>query len=248
MAKAKKSARGSVTGIRKSQALLTMSFLTDLKGLISRRARDIKIKASKSAAKAIVTKPEQVYLLIERYGEALEKSSKEGHTFSFRVNVDPTGEAIAAPLEQATSSERAEIDEENNIELDQALAAARDRGRIRAAEILSGKDMRSADELAELLHTTRVTINAKRQNGQLLGLDGAKRGFRFPVWQLDRDGKPYPELPALRERLGSPWAIFRFLVQPHDELDGMTGREALERGEGDALLGVAESVGRGDFR
>jgi hypothetical protein len=247
MAKAKKSARGSTTGVRKSQALLTMSFLTDLKGLLSKRAPAIKIKASKSAAKAIVTKPEQVHLLIERYGEALEKSSREGHTFSFRVNVDPTGEAVAAPLEQATSSERAEIDEEN-IELEQALAAARDRGRIRAAEILSGKDMRSADELAELLHTTRVTINAKRQNGQLLGLDGAKRGFRFPVWQLNRDGKPYPELPALRERLGSPWAIFRFLIQPHDELDGLTGRDALERGEGDALIEVAESVGRGDFR
>jgi hypothetical protein len=101
--------------------------------------------------------------------------------------------------------------------------APRDRGRIRAAEILSGKDMRSAKELAEWLHISRVTINTKRQNGQLLGLDGAKPGFRFPVWQLNRDGKPYPELPALRERLGGPWAVFRFLVQVHDELDGSRG-------------------------
>lgn len=249
MAKAKKSAQGkTATRVRKPKALLTMSFMTDLKGLLSRPARDIKVNASSSAAKAMAMKPKYVRLLIERYGEALEKSSKEGHPFSFRVNVDPTGNAVAAPLEQVTSKESVEIDEESSLELDQALAAARDRGRIRAAEILSGKDMRSADELAELLHTTRVTINTKRQNGQLLGLDGAKRGFRFPVWQLDHNGKPYPELPALRERLGGPWAIFRFLVQPHDELDGLTGREALERGQGEALLAAAESVGRGDFR
>jgi hypothetical protein len=41
-----------------------------------------------------------------------------------------------------------------------------------------------------MLGTTRVTVNTKRQSGQVLGLDGAKRGFRFPVWQLDAEGKP----------------------------------------------------------
>jgi hypothetical protein len=234
MAKAKKSQRrSSATRVRKGR-LLKLSFITDLKGLLSRHM----------TPKPLEMKPEHVQVLIERYGEALEKSNKDGHPYSFRVDVDPGGDAIAAPVEQATSTEAVETDGE----LEQALAAARDRGRLRAAEILSGKDMRSADELAKLLHISRVTINTKRQNGQLLGLDGAKRGFRFPVWQLNRDGKPYPELPALRERLGGPWAIFRFLVQVHDELDGLTGREALERGQGDALLAAAESVGRGDFR
>ncbi|WP_247480891.1 XRE family transcriptional regulator [Bradyrhizobium sp. 144] len=249
MAKAKKSIQGkTATRARKPKAWLTMSFMTDLKGLLSRPVPDIKVNASRIAAKAMALNPKDVRLLVERYGEALEKSSKAGRPFSFRVNVDPTGNAVAAPVEQVTSKESVETGEESDLELGLALAAARDRGRIRAAEILSGKDMCSADELAELLHTTRVTINAKRQNGQLLGLDGATRGFRFPVWQLNRDGKPYPELPALRERLGGPWAIFRFLVQVHDELDGLTGREALERGQGEALLAAAESVGRGDFR
>ncbi len=108
--------------------------------------------------------------------------------------------------------------------------------------------MLSAEAFAELLGTTRMTINTKRQNGQLLGLDGAKRGFRFPVWQLSREGKPYPELQVLQERLGGSWAVFRFLVQPHGELDGLTGREALERGKSNAVLAAAESIGRGDFR
>jgi hypothetical protein len=52
------------------------------------------------------------------------------------------------------------------------------------------------------------------------------------------------ELPALHERLGGPWAVYRFLVQPHGELAGLTGREALERGKVEAALEAAESVGR----
>ena len=51
----------------------------------------------------------------------------------------------------------------------------------------------------------------------------------------------------VHERLGGPWAVYRFLVQPHGELEGLTGREALERGKVEAALDAAESIGR-DFR
>lgn len=50
--------------------------------------------------------------------------------------------------------------------------------------------MLSAD--ADLLGVSQVAVNTKRQNGQVLGLDGAKRGFRFPAWQLDQDAGPMP--------------------------------------------------------
>ena len=110
-------------------------------------------------------------------------------------------------------------------------------------------DMLSADAFAELLGTTRTTVNAKRQNGQLIGLDGAKRGYRFPTWQLDGDGRPYAALPKLFERLGkNPWAVYRFLTSPHNELKGRTGLDALRRGESAAALDVAESISRGNFR
>lgn len=52
--------------------------------------------------------------------------------------------------------------------------------------------MLSADAFADLLGVTRVTVNTKRQDGQVLGLDGAKRGFRFPAWQLVRMAAPIP--------------------------------------------------------
>ena len=107
--------------------------------------------------------------------------------------------------------------------------------------------MLSAEAFAEVLGTARVTVNTKRQSGQVLGLDGAKRGFRFPLWQLNAEGKPFAELPILHKQLGGAWAVYRFLVQQHGELDGLTGQQALERGKSKAVLTAAESVSR-DFR
>lgn len=63
---------------------------------------------------------------------------------------------------------------------------------------------------------------------------------------VDPEGKPYAGLRTLYERLGGPWAVHRFLVQPHAGLGGLSGREALERGKIEAALEAAESVGR-DF-
>lgn len=127
--------------------------------------------------------------------------------------------------------------------LDQSLAAARERGHDRVAEVLAAVDMLSADEMAMLLGTTRMTVNAKRRANRLLGVEGAKRGVRYPRWQIGRDGKPFEALPALFERLGgSPWAVYRFLVQRHAELGDLTGREALARGREAAAIEAAEGV------
>jgi hypothetical protein len=188
--------------------------------------------------------------ILEGYGEAFAKSREAGRPVSFRVDVDPSGGATVTPIEELVARDDTYPVEDSGgpgPELQQALAAARERGRLRAAEILGAEDMLSADAFAEALGTSRVTVNTKRQKGQVLGLDGVKRGFRFPLWQLDDEGRPYVELPILHERLGGAWALYRFLVQPHGELDGLTGREALERGMGKAVLTAAESVAR-DFR
>ena len=105
--------------------------------------------------------------------------------------------------------------------------------------------MLSADDFAALIGTSRVTVNAKRQTHQILGLEGVRRGYRFPAWQVDDDGRPFAALPALFDRLGgSPWAVYRFLVQHHPELDGLTGREALRRRHADSVIAAAESVTR----
>lgn len=207
-----------------------------------------KLKVSDTASKALTSNPKRMKALLQVYGDAITQSRTVGRSVSFRVEVDPEGETVLTPVEDvAAAPEPVEEAGAPDAELAAALAAARARGRLRAAEILGGDDMLSADAFAKLLGTTRMTVNTKRQSGQILGLDGAKRGFRFPVWQLDTEGKPYAALAVLHERLGGPWAVYRFLVQPHGELGGLTGREALERGKVKAALEAAESVGR-DFR
>ena len=112
--------------------------------------------------------------------------------------------------------------------------------------ILNSPQMLAADDFAELLHTTRVTVNTQRKSGRLLGLEGATRGFRFPTWQLNEEGKPYRELASLHDMLGGAWPVLRFLTYPQAELGGSTGRAALEQGRGAEVLKAAESVGR-DF-
>ncbi len=211
-------------------------------------ATGFKLEVSDTASKALTSNPKRMEVLLQVYGDAIIQSRTAGRPVSFRVEVDPEGETVLTPVEDvAAAPEPVEEAGAPDAELEAALAAARERGRLRAAEILGGDDMLSADAFAKMLGTTRVTVNTKRQSGQVLGLDGAKRGFRFPVWQLDAEGKPYAELAVLHERLGGPWAVYRFLVQPHGELDGLTGREALEQGKVKAALEAAESVGR-DFR
>jgi hypothetical protein len=192
-------------------------------------------------------------VLLERYQEAVARSRKVGHRVSFRVEVDPAaGAQTITPVEEQPIASEIVFPVEDtgkpDAELEAALAGARERGRKRVAEIVAGDDMLSADAFAKLLGTSRVTVNAKRQNGQVLGIDGAKRGFRFPVWQLDEDGRPFGALPALHATLGnSAWAVYRFLVSRHGALDGRTGLRALQHGDDAAVLAAAEGMARGDF-
>jgi hypothetical protein len=197
------------------------------------------------AFETVARQPGPTRALIETFGDALEQSRRTGEVIKFVVAVGPRGRSKIMLIEEAQQREPAPAPTDD---LDCALEVARARGRVRAAEILSRDDMLSAEQFAELIGTSRVTVNTKRQNNQVLGLDGAKRGFRFPAWQLDRDGKPFAAIPALFERLeGGPWAVYRFLVQHHPELDELTGIEALRRGKTAQVLEVAEGIAQGTF-
>ena len=182
---------------------------------------------------------------LEDIANAIERAQAAGRGVRITIELTPEGEVPISPVEPADSQAGVLSEEKRTYrsELDRALAAARQRGGKRVAEIVAGRDMLSADEMARLLGTTRMTVNTKRRNHQLLGLEGATRGYRFPQWQIGADGRPFEALPALFDRLGgSPWTVYRFLVQHHPELGGLTGREALAKGRSAQTVEAAESV------
>ena len=202
--------------------------------------------------KTLSTRRANVKALMEVLGETIEESRKSGRSMGFLVEVDGRGQSRILPAKELPQKAEARTPtraaDDNEDDLDRALDAARARGRLRASEILSGEEMLSADDFAELLGVSRVTVNAKRQRHEVLALEGAKRGFRFPAWQVDENGKPFDVLPRLFELLGdSPWTVYRFLVQRHPELDGARAQDLLRRGRSTAVIEAAESVAQGAF-
>jgi hypothetical protein len=195
----------------------------------------------KAGAKAPRKRPTPVE---KAYARAVQLSRQTGREVRFVVGIQPDGgERVSGFAEDSAGFAGLGHANEHRSELDRALDDARRRGALRVAELLAGSEMLSADAFAARLGTTRATVTAWRHRNQVLGLEGATRGYRFPEWQVGADGKPWRLLPQLFDRLGGEaWAVYRFLVQHHPELGGLTGKEALEKGRADDVLEAAGSV------
>ena len=90
---------------------------------------------------------------------------------------------------------------------------------------------------------SREAVRGKNQRGEVLGLHGAKRGLRFPKWQVTPNGKLLPDLPQLFKLLGvDSWTVYRFLAQHHPESEGDTALSALQRGKVSRVLTTAENA------
>ena len=125
-----------------------------------------------------------------------------------------------------------------------ALSEAFDRGEHLAAKILRQPDMLNATDFATSLNLSRETVRQKTHNHEILALQGAKQGYRYPEWQVNPDGQLLPELPKLFELLGgNAWTVYRFLLQHHPELDGATALEALKSGKAQKVLTAARNAG-----
>lgn len=128
-------------------------------------------------------------------------------------------------------------------DLDSALEEARERGLNQATRILARRDMLSGSAFATFIGVSREAVRAKHQRHEILGLKGAKRGLRFPKWQVNANGALLPELPQLFDRLGGDsWTVYRFLTQHHPELEGDTALSALQRGKTKQVFGAAENA------
>lgn len=202
---------------------LTLGFVTSLGSI----GKDV---ASRKAARG----------LLSGFANAIKRAERTGKSVRMTVVVDPKTAAPQIAVEEVSAPK--------SDRLDSALAAARQRGSARVAEILNGTDMLSADAFAEEIGATRETVHKKRRRHEVLGLEGPKRGVRFPKWQVSDSGGLIPSLPQLFEVLGDhPWTIYRFLLEEHGELDGRTGLEALRAGRIADVMATAQTIGRGAF-
>jgi hypothetical protein len=132
--------------------------------------------------------------------------------------------------------------------LDRALKDARARGESLKDQLLGDPEMLSTADMAEGLGMSEEGIRLKRKRHEVLGLDFARRGIRYPSWQLLENRQLLPAIPRLFSILGdSPWTVYRFLLQRHPELGGARALDALKRGRIDGVLAVAENTTSGAF-
>jgi hypothetical protein len=208
-------------------------------------ARGFAVPVDLAVLKTLSARPATVRSLVEQFGHLVARTKKSGQTRGFTVMIDAKGNAKFDPLPQREAPGPSTTEDERLVA---SLAAARERGRLRSAQILDQDDMLTAEQFAERLGVSRMTVNARRQKHELLGLDGAKRGFRFPAWQVDDDGKAFAALPQLFDLLGeNAWTVYRFLTQRHAALDGSSAKDALRHGKTTQVMQAAESLAQGDF-
>jgi hypothetical protein len=103
----------------------------------------------------------------------------------------------------------------------------------------------SAAGAAELLNTTRQTVNNRRQKGTLVGLKVGKRGFVYPLWQFAAGGTlgglddVLSELEALE-----PWTQMAFILNRNSRLGGRRPLDLLREGNIPPVVEAAAAYGR----
>jgi len=190
----------------------------------------------------IANKKAALSKVIAGYADTAAKAKRTGKVFVVTYAVSPNGK-IEVVREAPSETPAA-----GGSPLDAALARAKGRGATKVAEILKGADMLTAQEFGALIGTTHTTVNAKRKGHEVLALQGATRGFRYPRWQITPEHLPLPGLAQLFEALGDqPWTVYRFLRAAHAELGGKTALDALKAGQVEAVVGVAANQTAGAF-
>lgn len=104
---------------------------------------------------------------------------------------------------------------------------------------LGEADMVGTEQAALLAGATPATIRAWIDNGRCIGLERTTRGWRLPSWQFEL--RVFGKLPEIAAALGTTdgWALLAFLETPHSGLDGLTPRQALDRGLSERVIALA---------
>jgi hypothetical protein len=190
---------------------------------------------------------------IARISRALEDKGVKGLRAA-RVLLTPQADRALDLSQQPIGASVVENDDQVAVSigstgaLAKALDAARTRGAALKDEMLADPEMLSTAGLAARLGMSEEGVRLKRRRHEVLGVEVAKRGIRYPGWQVLPGRQLLPGLPRLFGVLGDdPWRLFRFLQQHHAELRGQRAFEALQQGRVDEVLAAAENAAMGAF-
>jgi hypothetical protein len=133
----------------------------------------------------------------------------------------------------------------DTLKQEDPFAAARLRG-IRERERLLSEEggTWNAEQVAKHLHVTRQTVNLRRKQGALLGVDAGRHGFRYPAWQFARTGT----IKGLEETLGAlrhldPWMQQTFMLGTNARLNEQRPIDVLRAGDTRLVLKAASMFG-----
>lgn len=156
--------------------------------------------------------------------------------------------AVKAMLTSSTNTLPDEEAATPQAALKRALRNARSRGADLKEKLLADPEMLSTAAMADRLGMSQEGVRLKRKRHELLGLEFAKRGIRYPSWQVIEDRQLIQHLPRVFAVLGdNSWRIYRFLLQQHPELGGRRAVDALKHGRIEDVLAAAQNTATGAF-
>lgn len=98
----------------------------------------------------------------------------------------------------------------------------------------------TAEQLAQLLGISRQAVDKRRRKGTLIGVSLGRRGYAYPVWQVDLDG-----LDAVLQAMHDfgPWMQLGFMLSHNAVLEDETPLAVLRRGEVERVLEAVDMIG-----
>lgn len=137
------------------------------------------------------------------------------------------------------------LSDHDRSENQQAIARATERGLLVRKEIEKEEGgSRSSEQIAELLNISGQEVEEQRRERKLIAWQDTAGDWRFPVWQFNKRGCPFPELATiLKELPGDPWSDMSFFLSESEWLQGRP-LDLLRRNKGKSVRVAAMRFGR----
>lgn len=115
-------------------------------------------------------------------------------------------------------------------------------------DVLDADEMLTSAQFGKLMNISRQAVIDKVKRNSVLALQGNKRGFKFPAWQLDAKYLVLKGIKEVLERLdGDHWATYRYLTNSYPDGTGRKGYQVLQQEGADPLFKWISSGERGGF-